>query len=78
VTHLTKLIYFGSLVGSAGNALSWTIVAIAIVAAIMGTSASRAVLERMSDAQFRKWTKLIVMGIGSVYIAQGVVAYMRG
>jgi uncharacterized membrane protein YfcA len=78
VTHLTKLIYFGSLVGSAGNALSWPIIAIAVVAAVMGTSASRAVLERMSDAQFRKWTKLLVMGIGTVYIAQGIIAYTRG
>jgi hypothetical protein len=36
------------------------------------------VLERMTDMQFRKWTKLLVMGVGTVYLAQGVTLYMSG
>jgi uncharacterized protein len=76
VTHLTKLFYFGSLLGDGGDALSWPIIVIAIVTAIIGTSASRVVLERMTDVQFRKWTKLLVMGVGTVYIVQGLLLYL--
>jgi uncharacterized membrane protein YfcA len=78
VTHLTKLVYFGGLAGGLGEELSWGIVAIAIVMAIIGTTASRVVLERMTDVQFRRWTRLIVMAIGAVYIAQGLAAYLLG
>ncbi len=78
VTHLTKLIYFGGLAGSIGDQLSWGVIAIAVAMAIIGTSASRVVLERMTDVQFRRWTRLLVMGIGSVYVVQGVAAYAQG
>jgi uncharacterized protein len=78
VTHLAKLIYFGGLAGSGGDELSWTILAIAVVMAVIGTSASRFVLERMTDVQFRRWTRGMVMGIGAVYIAQGIAAYLQG
>jgi uncharacterized membrane protein YfcA len=76
VTHLTKLFYFGSLMDDTGY-VSWPVIAIAVVTAIIGTSASRIVLERMTDVQFRKWTKILVMGIGAVYIAQGAMLYLR-
>lgn len=78
VTHLTKLIYFGGLAGSIGGELSWGVVAMAVAMAVIGTSASRIVLERMTDVQFRRWTRGLVMGIGSVYIVQGVAVYMQG
>lgn len=78
VTHLTKLVYFGGLADSIGGELSWGIIALAVAMAVIGTSASRVVLESLTDTQFRRWTRLLVMGIGSVYIAQGLVAYAGG
>lgn len=77
VTHLTKLIYFGGLAGGGGE-LSWGILTIAIAMSAIGTSISRLVLERMTDVQFRRWTRRIVMGIGAVYIAQGITVYVQG
>jgi hypothetical protein len=32
----------------------------------------------MTDVQFRRWTQRLVMGIGAVYIAQGLVSYVQG
>jgi hypothetical protein len=78
VTHLTKLIYFGSLAGDAFGNLGWPLIAFSVVMAIVGTSASRIVLERMTDVQFRRWTQRLVMGIGAVYIAQGLANYIQG
>jgi uncharacterized membrane protein YfcA len=77
VTHLTKLVYFGGMTG-AGDAISPLILAIAVSTAVIGTSASRLVLERMTDMQFRRWTRGLVMAIGAVYIAQGLAVYAHG
>ncbi|WP_210191586.1 MULTISPECIES: sulfite exporter TauE/SafE family protein [Rhodomicrobium] len=78
VTHFTKLIYFGGLAGNVGEDLGWGILCIAVVMAVIGTSASRLVLERMTDVQFRRWTRGLVMAIGAVYLAQGITTYIHG
>jgi uncharacterized protein len=77
VTHLTKLIYFGGMAGG-GDAISPLIIAVAITTGVIGTSASRLVLERITDVQFRRWTRGLVMAIGAVYIAQGIAVYLHG
>jgi uncharacterized protein len=46
--------------------------------AIVGTSLSRSVLERMTKVQFCLWTQRIVMAIGAVYVVQAVDAFTRG
>ena len=77
VTHLSKLVYFGGMTGG-GDALSPLILAVAVTTAVIGTSASRIVLERMTDVQFRRWTRGLVMAIGAVYVAQGIAVLMHG
>lgn len=68
--HLAKLIYFGYAMGG-GSAVPPLVIAIAVGTAVIGTSLSKFVLERLSDHQFRRWTQALVMAIGSVYLAQG-------
>ncbi|MFA5489152.1 MAG: sulfite exporter TauE/SafE family protein [Candidimonas sp.] len=70
LSHLAKLVYFSSFMGSLGE-LDGIILGVAVVTAIAGSSLSKFVLERISDTQFRLWTKWIVMAIGVVYLAQG-------
>jgi uncharacterized membrane protein YfcA len=77
ITHLSRLIYFGGVAGAGGD-LGWTLLALLVGTAIAGTSLSRAVLERMTDVQFRLWTQRLVMAIGSVYIVQAINAFVRG
>jgi uncharacterized protein len=43
---------------------------------LAGTSLSRHVLERMSDATFRRWTRWTVMTLGALYLASGVTAWL--
>jgi len=69
--HLAKLIYFGQALSS-GESLPGFLLGLAIVMAIIGTSLSKFVLERLNDQQFRRWTQILVMVIGSVYLVQGV------
>ena len=69
--HLAKLIYFGQLM-TTGASVPAAVIILAVTMAIIGTSLSKFVLERLSDKQFRRWTQLLVMVIGSVYLIQGV------
>lgn len=77
MTHLAKLLYFGLLLGGATDAvLDPVVLSLAVGMAVLGTSAGRIVLERMTDQSFRKYTWRIVMGIGCIYLLRGVNGYM--
>lgn len=69
--HLAKLIYFGYAMGGGGS-VPPLLIGIAVGTAVIGTSLSKFILERLSDHQFRRWTQGLVMVIGSVYLAQGL------
>ena len=43
----------------------------AIVASMVGTSLARPILERLSDAQYRRWATHIITAIAVAYLAQG-------
>jgi cytochrome c biogenesis protein CcdA len=43
----------------------------AAVFAVLGTTLSRGVLDRLSDKQFYYWTRRVILAIGAFYIAQG-------
>jgi uncharacterized membrane protein YfcA len=77
-THLLKLVYFGRIIGEGGDELGWPVLVISVVLAMAGTSLSRAMLERLTDVQFRSWTQRIVLGVGLVYLLQGIAAYAGG
>ncbi|VCU70829.1 Sulfite exporter TauE/SafE [Pigmentiphaga humi] len=74
--HTSKLFYFGGALGVGSLAMPWWQWGGIVACAIAGTSLSRSVLDRISDAQFRRWTRTIVLGIGTVYLAQGVASLL--
>jgi uncharacterized membrane protein YfcA len=69
--HALKLAYFGVLLIRGGDELSPWLAAMAIVLAIAGTQSSRRVLERMSDAQFRQWSRRLIFALSIAYLGQG-------
>ncbi|MEM7774411.1 MAG: TSUP family transporter [Pseudomonadota bacterium] len=70
VSHGAKFLYFGSLVSGAA-ALDPTMVALAIVASIVGTSLARPILDRLTETQYRSWATQIITAIALVYLIQG-------
>lgn len=75
--HLLKIAYFGGIVAVAGATVE-PLFALAMVAlAFVGTSLSKQVLERISDASFRRWTRWTVMTLGVAYLASGVAILVR-
>ena len=75
-THFMKLVYFGGLVGAGLGDVHPLVVAVAMALAVLGTNLARTILERMSDVQFRRWMKALMIAIGSFYMAQGVHLYL--
>lgn len=69
--HLAKLIYFGHIM-SGDDPVPALLLGIAVATAMIGTSLSKYVLERLSDHQFRRWTQGLIMILGAVYLVQGL------
>jgi uncharacterized membrane protein YfcA len=75
--HAVKLVYFGTALTLAGEAVPPPVALMAIVLAIAGTQSSRRVLESLSDGQFRQWSRWIVVAIAITCLVQGVRLFMQ-
>ncbi|CAO1668774.1 putative membrane transporter protein [Halomonas sp. NYA30] len=76
VAHSIKIIFYlgAAMALSAGE---WGIVLLAAPFAMLGTQAGNRILHRLTDANFRTWTRWIVTGIGVFYFAQGIFLLSR-
>ncbi|MCC6918229.1 MAG: sulfite exporter TauE/SafE family protein [Alphaproteobacteria bacterium] len=71
LSHTLKVGYYGALVAGL-PALGAEIYAAAIAAAVVGTTLAGPILEKLSNAQFRRWTRVIVLVVGTISIVQGI------
>jgi uncharacterized membrane protein YfcA len=81
--HVFRLAYFASIGGlSAGfdgaHGFPLWVYGPAVVLAIAGTSAAPYVLERMTDDGFRKWTRVMIFIIGTIYLMRAAALFWRG
>ena len=77
-SHLLKIVYFGALLGSAAQgSVEWPFAIAMVGLAVVGTTLSRKVLERMSDQDFRRWTRNTVMAIGVFYLCSGAWTFTQ-
>lgn len=76
VAHSIKIIFYlgAAMALSAGE---WGIVLLAAPFAVLGTQAGNRILHRLTDANFRTWTRWIVTGIGIFYFFQGLFLLAR-
>ncbi|MBJ7579111.1 sulfite exporter TauE/SafE family protein [Devosia sp. MC532] len=72
ISHAAKVVFYSGLAAAMGMG-DWLIVLIAAPFAIAGTSLGYHILQRMTDAGFRKWTRLIVTAIGLYYLVRGLM-----
>jgi uncharacterized membrane protein YfcA len=68
--HAAKLLYFGSMIDQAAN-LDPVVAGLAILASMLGTTLAAKMLERMSDAQFRRWSNRIITAVSGYFVAYG-------
>jgi len=71
LSHTLKVGYYATLLAQV-PALSADVYIGAMLAAVAGTTLAGPLLEKMSNENFRKWTKTIVLIVGSISILQGI------
>jgi len=71
IAHIIKILFYLSAALSLSRG-EWTIILLAAPLAIIGTSAGNVILKRLTDANFRTWTRWIVTVIGAFYFVQGL------
>jgi hypothetical protein len=74
--HFIKILYFGGISAmnssGIGGELSLPLISACVLLAFTGTTLSKRVLDKMSDANFRRWTQWTVMTMGVIYLGSGV------
>jgi len=77
-SHLMKICVYGApLLAVRGHGLPpWWVFAAAIPLSMVGTAAGGLVLDRLSDVNFKRYLRLILTGIGLVYLAQAARLYL--
>jgi uncharacterized protein len=73
--HLLKLLYYGLLVGAAGELPLWLYGA-AMLTAVAGTRLGTRLLDRLADDAFRRVSGWVILGIGAACMLQGVRALL--
>lgn len=72
VNHLGKIVFYWQATMILGGT-EWLAVAVAAPIAILGTSAGHWVLQKLTDANFKSWTRLIVTAVGGFYLIRGIL-----
>jgi len=78
--HLAKIVVYGAplAAGAATGLPAWWVFAIAIPLSMTGTWVGGLILDRMSDVNFKRWTRWIVTGVGVLYLVQAAQLFARG
>jgi uncharacterized membrane protein YfcA len=76
--HSLKAAYFAQLLTGDGQMITPLAAMLAVSFAVIGTQLSRTVLDAISDAHFRQWTRALIAVIATVYLVHGAVLLALG
>jgi uncharacterized membrane protein YfcA len=76
--HAMKVAYFAQLLVGASGEIAPMAVALAMTLALAGTQLSRKVLDAITDAQFRSWSRALIATIATFYLAHGTLLLLPG
>jgi hypothetical protein len=74
IGHFLKFAYFTLVIGAdpGDPVLPLAVYAAAVATALLGTSAARVVLERLSNKAFLRWSQRLVLSVGAAYLGRGL------
>jgi uncharacterized protein len=78
LSHLAKIAVYGApLIAAGGQGLPpvW-VFAVAVPLSMAGTVVGGRILDRLTDVDFKRWTRLIVTGIGVTYLIQAAQLFL--
>jgi uncharacterized membrane protein YfcA len=70
--HLLKLVYYGGVIGVAGDGVDPLFLGLAVLAAILGTRLGTRLLDRVADGDFRRVSRYVILAIGLYCIGDGL------
>jgi uncharacterized protein len=78
--HLAKIVVYGAplVAGGTIGLPPWWVFAIAIPLSMLGTALGGVILDRMSDVNFKRWTRWIVSAVGVLYLIQAAQLFAAG
>jgi uncharacterized membrane protein YfcA len=74
-SHVLRGAYFGSFGTLETFERPWWLYVAAIGVAIMGTSLTPIIIERMTDHGFRQWTRVIILTVSGIYLVRGALLF---
>ena len=79
-SHIAKMLVYGAplLLSRPQDLPPWWVFAIAVPLSMAGTVVGGWILDRITDVDFKRWTKWIVTGIGVIYLIQAAQLFLRG
>jgi uncharacterized membrane protein YfcA len=77
VGNVARMIYFGTIAGIDERFPIWAFIAAALLA-IGATMLTPYILERMSDQDFRRWTRQLIFLVSVVYLARAAWLFWHG
>jgi uncharacterized membrane protein YfcA len=72
LSHALRIAVFGALLSASDEALEPELVLLLVLSAVAGTSASKLVLDHLTDTHFRQLTRRIVLVLGGYYLIAGL------
>jgi len=79
-SHLSKIVVYGApLLAASGKGMPplWVFL-LAVPLSMAGTVAGGQILDRMTDVNFKRWTRWIVTGVGVGYLVQAAQLFLHG
>jgi uncharacterized protein len=76
--HVFRIGYFAPLGGIVDMTLPLWAIAAAVALAVAGTALAPLVLNRMTDQNFRQWTRAIILAVGASYLARAGWLFWNG
>ncbi len=72
ISQVMRFIYFGLLLGDANEFAPWWFFIVMIIVSLAGTSAGGAIMNGMSETNFRRGTRYLIWILSVIYIARGL------
>lgn len=69
--HILKLVYWGGVIG-VSDSLPPLLIAMAMLAAVLGTRLGTILLARWNQAGFQRWSAAVILGIATICLIRGV------
>jgi len=72
LSHALRIVAFGALLTASDQTVEPGLALLLVLSAIVGTSVSKLVLDRLTDTHFRQITRRIVLALGGGYLVTGL------